>query len=66
VIAIASEGDEDMAARADLTIAVPAALYWVQPLLVALPLQLLAYHAGVMRGADVDRPRHLAKSVTAE
>jgi glucosamine--fructose-6-phosphate aminotransferase (isomerizing) len=41
-------------------------LEWLQPLLVAVPLQLLAYHLAVLRGCDVDQPRNLAKSVTVE
>jgi len=44
----------------------PSAPDWTQPLLAALPLQLLAYHLGVLRGCDVDQPRNLAKSVTVE
>jgi glucosamine--fructose-6-phosphate aminotransferase (isomerizing) len=47
-------------------ISVPATLEWLQPVLNAVPLQLLAYHAGVLRGCDVDQPRNLAKSVTVE
>jgi glutamine---fructose-6-phosphate transaminase (isomerizing) len=66
VVALASEGDAELAAKADAVIPVPATPYWVQPLIVALPLQLLAYHVGVLRGSDVDQPRNLAKSVTVE
>ena len=66
VIAVATEGDEEIGAKADLVIPVPSSLEWLQPLLVALPLQLLAYHLGVLRGCDVDQPRNLAKSVTVE
>jgi glucosamine--fructose-6-phosphate aminotransferase (isomerizing) len=66
VIAIASEGDEELRAKADAVIAVPPALYWVQPLVVAPALQLFAYHTGVLKGSDVDQPRNLAKSVTVE
>ena len=66
VIVVANDDDEDMQARADVVLPVPAALPWLQPLLVALPLQLLAYHIGVLRGCDVDQPRNLAKSVTVE
>ena len=66
VIAVATEGDEEIGATADLVIPVPPSLEWLQPLLLALPLQLLAYHLGVLRGSDVDQPRNLAKSVTAE
>jgi len=66
VIAVATEGDEEIGAKTDLVIPVPPSLEWLQPILLALPLQLLAYHLGVLRGADVDQPRNLAKSVTAE
>ena len=66
VIAIVTAGDEEIETKADVVIPIPATLEWVQPLLVALPLQLLAYHLGVLRGADVDQPRNLAKSVTVE
>jgi glutamine---fructose-6-phosphate transaminase (isomerizing) len=66
VIALATEGDEAIASLADHVIPVPPSLEWLQPLLVALPLQLLAYHVAVLRGCDVDQPRNLAKSVTVE
>jgi glucosamine--fructose-6-phosphate aminotransferase (isomerizing) len=66
VIAVVTEGDETIASRADEVITIPNASPWVQPLLVALPLQLLAYFIAVERGCDVDQPRNLAKSVTVE
>lgn len=66
VIAVATEDDDEIGAKADFVIPVPSALPWLQPLLVAIPLQLLAYHVGVLRGCDVDQPRNLAKSVTVE
>jgi glutamine---fructose-6-phosphate transaminase (isomerizing) len=66
VIAVATAGDEQIAAKADVVIPVPESLAWIQPILVSLPLQLLAYHLGVLRGCDVDQPRNLAKSVTVE
>jgi len=66
VIAMATEGDEAILSKADLVIPVPPSLEWLQPILFALPLQLLAYHLGVLRGCDVDQPRNLAKSVTVE
>ncbi|MBI3029567.1 MAG: glutamine--fructose-6-phosphate transaminase (isomerizing) [Candidatus Rokubacteria bacterium] len=66
VIAVATEGDDEIRNRADVVLPIPRALVWLQPLLVALPLQLLAYHIGVLRGCDVDQPRNLAKSVTVE
>ena len=66
VVALAEEGDREIEAKADVVIPIPAASYWIQPLLVAPPLQLFAYHLGVLRGCDVDQPRNLAKSVTVE
>jgi glucosamine--fructose-6-phosphate aminotransferase (isomerizing) len=66
VIAIACEGDEDVAARADDVIYVPEVPDYLQPLVTAVPLQLLAYHIALLRGCDVDKPRNLAKSVTVE
>jgi glucosamine--fructose-6-phosphate aminotransferase (isomerizing) len=70
VIAIASEGDEDAAhqvsRRADDVIFVPEVPEYLQPIIFAVPLQLLAYHVALLRGCDVDKPRNLAKSVTVE
>ena len=66
VIAVANPRDEEIAARADILIPVPEAPHWVQPILTVIQLQLLAYHLGVARGCDVDKPRNLAKSVTVE
>ena len=66
VIAVATEGDEEIEAKADLVIPIPPSLEWLQPILIALALQLLAYHLGVLRGCNVDQPRNLAKSVTVE
>jgi glucosamine--fructose-6-phosphate aminotransferase (isomerizing) len=66
VIAIACEGDEEVAARADDVIFVPKVSDHLQPLVAVVPLQLLAYHIAVLRGCDVDKPRNLAKSVTVE
>src|SRR6059036_865607 len=66
VVAIAEEGDHEIASKADVVIPIPPASYWIQPLLVSPPLQLFAYHLGVLRGCDVDQPRNLAKSVTVE
>ncbi|MDR2664165.1 MAG: isomerizing glutamine--fructose-6-phosphate transaminase, partial [Puniceicoccales bacterium] len=51
---------------ADRTLAIPRSHGAIQPMLAAIPLQLFAYHLGVLRGCDVDRPRNLAKSVTVE
>ncbi len=66
VLAVATEADDDITSKADVVLRIPPASEWVQPLLVAVPLQLLAYHLGVLRGCDVDQPRNLAKSVTVE
>ena len=66
IIAIATEGDTEVASRADHVIYVPQTLPMLQPLLSVIPLQLLAYHVAVLRGCDVDQPRNLAKSVTVE
>jgi glucosamine--fructose-6-phosphate aminotransferase (isomerizing) len=65
-ITIATEGDEDIAKYSDHVIYVPDAPVPLQPLLTVIPLQLLAYHAAVARGCNVDKPRNLAKSVTVE
>ena len=66
VIAIATEGDDKIAARADHVIYVPATLEFLTPILTIIPLQLLAYYIAILRGCDVDQPRNLAKSVTVE
>ncbi len=66
IIAIATKGDKAIKRHADHVIYVPAAHELLTPLLVALPLQLIAYYISVKRGCDVDQPRNLAKSVTVE
>jgi glucosamine--fructose-6-phosphate aminotransferase (isomerizing) len=66
VIAIVNEGDTVIAGMADYTIALPQTDELLTPLLSVVPLQLLSYHIALMRGADVDQPRNLAKSVTVE
>ncbi|HEY6867790.1 MAG TPA: glutamine--fructose-6-phosphate transaminase (isomerizing) [Candidatus Eisenbacteria bacterium] len=66
IIAIATEGDDDVKTRADHVLYVPRTLPMLQPMLSVVPLQLLAYHVAVLRGCDVDQPRNLAKSVTVE
>ncbi len=66
VIMVHSAGDAEAAAQGDVSIAVPACHELVSPLLTVIPLQLLAYHVGVLRGCDIDKPRNLAKSVTVE
>jgi glutamine---fructose-6-phosphate transaminase (isomerizing) len=66
VIALATEGDEEIMESADHVIYVPPAPELLAPILEIVPLQLLAYHIAVRRGCDVDQPRNLAKSVTVE
>jgi glucosamine--fructose-6-phosphate aminotransferase (isomerizing) len=66
VIALVREGDDETAALAEMSFAVPPTLDPLLPVLEAIPLQLLAYHAAVALGRDVDHPRNLAKSVTVE
>jgi glucosamine--fructose-6-phosphate aminotransferase (isomerizing) len=66
IIAVATEGDEEIGRKTDDVIFVPDTLECLQPLLMVVPLQLLAYHIAVLRGCDVDKPRNLAKSVTVE
>jgi glucosamine--fructose-6-phosphate aminotransferase (isomerizing) len=66
IIAIASEGDSQIAQKADHVLYVPAAPRFLSPIVAVIPLQLLAYYVAVWRGCDVDQPRNLAKSVTVE
>jgi glutamine---fructose-6-phosphate transaminase (isomerizing) len=66
VIAVVCAGDSDAAKLADDTIEIPAVAECLQPIVTAIPLQLLAYHIAVARGCDIDKPRNLAKSVTVE
>lgn len=66
VIAVISEGDDHSASLCESIMPVPAADEIVAPMLSVIPLQLLAYYIGVMKGYDVDKPRNLAKSVTVE
>jgi len=66
IIAVATQGDKEVARKADEVISIPPTLDCLQPLLTVIPLQLLAYHIAVLRGCDVDKPRNLAKSVTVE
>ncbi len=66
VIMIHTEGDTEAAEQGHVSIAVPRCHELVSPLLTVLPLQLLAYHVGVLRDCDIDKPRNLAKSVTVE
>ena len=66
VIAVASEGNAELAGLVDDVVYIPACEGVLSPLLAVLPLQLLAYHIAVRRGCDVDQPRNLAKTVTVE
>ena len=66
IIAVATEDDAQVAGLADHVFSVPDVPEPLQPLLTVVPLQLLAYHAAVLRGCNVDKPRNLAKSVTVE
>jgi glucosamine--fructose-6-phosphate aminotransferase (isomerizing) len=66
VVAVATDGDELVPAKADQVLWVPPIDWMLSPVLTVIPLQLLAYHIAVLRGCDVDQPRNLAKSVTVE
>jgi len=66
IIAIVTEGDDQVKELADHVIEVPETIESLTPLLTTIPLQLLSYHIAVMRGCNVDQPRNLAKSVTVE
>ena len=66
VLAVAVEGDESVAGKADHVLHIPPTSPLLTPVLAVLPLQLFAYHIAVRRGCDVDQPRNLAKSVTVE
>jgi glucosamine--fructose-6-phosphate aminotransferase (isomerizing) len=66
IIAVTSEGDDQVGRMADAVIEVPRTLPHLTPILSVVPLQLLAYHIAVERGCHVDQPRNLAKSVTVE
>jgi glucosamine--fructose-6-phosphate aminotransferase (isomerizing) len=66
IIALASEDDSRMAELSNHVIRIPQIADCLLPILMIVPLQLLAYHIAVMRGCDVDQPRNLAKSVTVE
>ena len=66
IIAIATEGDENIKKFADEILYVPKTDPMLAPLVATVPLQLLAYHVADLRGTDIDQPRNLAKSVTVE
>ena len=66
IIAVATENDNSIATVADHTIQLPSTAHELNPILSAIPMQLLAYYIAVRRGCDIDQPRNLAKSVTVE
>jgi len=66
VLAIATEGDKDIAKLADDVFYIPKTLEMLTPLLSVVPLHLFAYYIAASKGLDVDKPRNLAKSVTVE
>ncbi len=66
IIAVTDEGNKEVCSRSDYCISVPETNSFLSAILMVIPLQLLAYHIGVLRGCDVDQPRNLAKSVTVE
>jgi glutamine---fructose-6-phosphate transaminase (isomerizing) len=66
VIAVVDDDDSRVVELADDVIYIPPVTELLQPIVAAVPLQLLAYHIAIVRGCDVDKPRNLAKSVTVE
>lgn len=66
VLALINPGDTEIESMSDYHITVPESNPYLETILLTVPLQLLAYHVGVLRGCDVDQPRNLAKSVTVE
>jgi glucosamine--fructose-6-phosphate aminotransferase (isomerizing) len=66
VVALANADDEELRAKADEIIPLPECHELVTPVVAVVPLQLFAYHVADRRGADVDQPRNLAKTVTVE
>ena len=66
VIAVATDGDELIASKADHVLWIPETPWMLSPVTTVIPLQMLAYHIAALRGLDVDQPRNLAKSVTVE
>ncbi|MFO0957620.1 MAG: glutamine--fructose-6-phosphate transaminase (isomerizing) [Isosphaeraceae bacterium] len=66
VLAVGTEGDEELRRLADMVLPIPDVPEIVQPLVAVVPLQLLAYHTALLLGRDIDKPRNLAKSVTVE
>jgi len=66
VIAVGTQGDEELPEKADYVISLPRVASLLTPVLMSIPLQMFAYHVAVRRGCDVDQPRNLAKTVTVE
>jgi len=66
VLSIVTEGDKSIKSLSDMVFEVPETMSFLAPIINVIPLQLLAYHAAVKRGCNVDQPRNLAKSVTVE
>ena len=66
ILAIVTEGDEEVRKISENVIEIPEVLEPLVPLLSVIPLQMLAYHVAVNKGLNVDMPRNLAKSVTVE
>ena len=66
IIAVVNEGDNEASRKADEVMTIPATSHHLSPILITIPLQILAYHIAVLKGTDVDQPRNLAKSVTVE
>ena len=66
VLAIVTEGDDQIVSLADSAIAIPEVAEFLEPIVASVPLQLLSYYVAVQRGCDVDQPRNLAKTVTVE
>ena len=66
VIAILTEGDVDLGSRVDVASYIPLVPESLLPMVLTIPLQLLAYYVALAKGCDVDKPRNLAKSVTVE
>ena len=66
VVAVATDGDEQITELADEILWVPKTPWLLSPVVTVIPLQLMAYHIAALRGLDVDQPRNLAKSVTVE
>lgn len=66
VIAVVTEGDDEIAAMANASISIPEVAELLEPLIASIPLQALSYYVALRRGCDVDQPRNLAKTVTVE